>query len=115
MGRTPRRGDDPRLNRSRPAGVRLGVGRRPCESFNRRRPFRTPAVYIIAPLAIIGCVGLYLNLPFLAQMVLVVWGAAGLLIYFGYSRRHSYVGQGIIDVVDDPNLQPELAHPLDEK
>jgi len=29
----------------------------------RKRPFRTPAVYIIAPLAIIGCVGLYLSLP----------------------------------------------------
>jgi APA family basic amino acid/polyamine antiporter len=75
----------------------------------RKRPFRTPAVAIIAPLAIIGCVGLYFNLPFVAKMVLVVWGAVGLLIYFGYSRRRSYVGRGIIDVVPDPNLQPELA------
>jgi APA family basic amino acid/polyamine antiporter len=80
----------------------------------RRRPFRTPGVYIIAPLAIIGCIGLYLILPFLAQMVLLVWGAIGLLIYFGYSRSRSYVGQGITDVVPDPNLQPELAQPLDE-
>jgi APA family basic amino acid/polyamine antiporter len=76
---------------------------------SRKRPFRTPAVAVIAPLAIIGCVGLYLNLPFVAKMVLVVWGAVGLLIYFGYSRSRSYVGRGIIDVVPDPNLQPELA------
>jgi APA family basic amino acid/polyamine antiporter len=47
--------------------------------------------------------------------VLIVWGAIGLLIYFGYSRRRSYVGRGIIDVVDDPNLQPELARDLDEE
>ena len=69
---------------------------------SRRRPFRTPAVAIIAPLAIVGCIGLYLNLPFLAQMVLIVWGAVGLLIYFGYSRSRSHVGRGIIEV-------PELA------
>jgi basic amino acid/polyamine antiporter, APA family len=76
---------------------------------DRRRPFRTPAVYVVGTLAIIGCVGLYLYLPTLAQLVLIVWGAIGLLIYFGYSRSRSHVGRGIIDVVDDPNLQPELA------
>jgi APA family basic amino acid/polyamine antiporter len=69
---------------------------------NRKRPFRTPAVAVIAPLAIIGCIGLYLNLPFVAKMVLIVWGAIGLLIYFGYSRSRSYVGRGIVEV-------PELA------
>jgi APA family basic amino acid/polyamine antiporter len=76
---------------------------------SRHRPFRTPAVMIIAPLAIIGCIGLYLNLPFVAKMVLIVWGAFGLLIYFAYSRRRSHVGRGIVEVVPDPNLQPELA------
>ena len=75
----------------------------------RRRPFRTPAVYVVGTLAIIGCVGLYLYLPTLAKLVLIVWGAIGLLIYFGYSRSRSHVGRGIIDVVPDPNLQPELA------
>ena len=65
---------------------------------NRNRPFRTPAVCIIAPLAIIGCIGLYLSLPLLAILVLTVWGAIGLLIYFGYSRSRSHVGRGIFDV-----------------
>ena len=65
---------------------------------SRRRPFRTPAVAVIAPLAIVGCIGLYLYLPLLAQMVLIVWGAIGLVIYFGYSRSRSHVGRGIIEV-----------------
>ena len=67
---------------------------------NRKRPFRTPAVSVIAPLAIIGCIGLYLNLPFVAKMVLIVWGAVGLLIYFGYSRSRSHVGRGIVEVAE---------------
>ncbi len=71
---------------------------------NRHRPFRTPAVFIMAPLAIIGCIGLYLFLPLIAQMVLIVWGAIGLLIYFGYARSRSHVGRGIIEV---PELAPE--------
>jgi APA family basic amino acid/polyamine antiporter len=64
----------------------------------RKRPFRTPAVAVIAPLAILGCIGLYLNLPLIAQMVLIVWGAIGLLIYFGYSRGRSHVGRGKVEV-----------------
>jgi APA family basic amino acid/polyamine antiporter len=70
----------------------------------RKRPFRTPAVAVIAPLAILGCIGLYLNLPLLAQMVLIVWGAVGLVIYFAYSRSRSHVGRGIVEV---PELAPD--------
>ncbi len=80
---------------------------------SRKRPFRTPAVGIIAPLAIIGCVGLYLNLPFIAQMVLLVWGAVGLLVYFGYSRGHSHVGRGIVDVHElDSDAPPTSVPPM---
>ncbi len=61
----------------------------------RRRPFRTPLVWIVAPLAMVGCVGLYLSLPLTAILVLPAWGAVGLLIYFGYSRRRSHVGRGL--------------------
>jgi APA family basic amino acid/polyamine antiporter len=70
----------------------------------RKRPFRTPAIGIVAPVAIIGCIALYVMLPPIAIAVLPVWGAVGLLIYFGYSRSRSYVGRGIIDV---PELAPE--------
>ncbi|WP_375380396.1 amino acid permease [uncultured Sphingomonas sp.] len=68
----------------------------------RNRPFRTPFVWVVAPLAIIGCVGLYLYLPFVAQMVLFGWGAIGLAIYFGYSRSRSNVGRGVNDLDDNP-------------
>jgi len=64
----------------------------------RKRPFRTPGVWIIAPLAIIGCIGLYISLPLTAILVLPGWGLIGLLIYFFYSRSRSHVGRGIIDV-----------------
>ena len=70
----------------------------------RRRPFRTPAVWIVAPIAIFGCIALYLFLPTLAKLVLIVWGAVGLLVYFGYSRSRSHVGRGIVDV---PELSPD--------
>ena len=80
---------------------------------SRHRPFRTPAVYIVAPMAIIGCVVLYLSLPLTAKLVLPIWGAIGLVIYFLYSRSRSHVGRGMIDVVEDPAMQPEIAKPLD--
>ena len=79
----------------------------------RKRPFRTPAVYVVAPLAIIGCVVLYLSLPLTAKLVLPIWGMIGLVIYFGYSRSRSYVGRGIVDTVDDASMQPETSRKLD--
>ena len=80
---------------------------------HRRRPFRTPAIWLVAPLAIAGCLYLYVSLPLLAILVLPGWGLLGLIIYFGYSRRHSHVGRGVVDVVDDPSMQPETARPLE--
>jgi APA family basic amino acid/polyamine antiporter len=69
----------------------------------RRRPFRTPIVWIIAPLAIIGCLVLYFSLPLTAILVLPVWGGVGLLVYFLYSRKRSHVGRG----VDDGNAEDQ--------
>ncbi|WP_428969730.1 amino acid permease [Sphingomonas sp. Xoc002] len=79
----------------------------------RKRPFRTPAVFVVAPAAMIGCAYLYFSLPLVAILVLPGWGAVGLAIYFLYSRKRSHVGRGIVDVVDDPAMQPEVAKPLD--
>ncbi len=67
----------------------------------RRRPFRMPGVWIIAPLAIIGCAWLYFFLPLTAILVLPVWGAVGLLVYFLYSRKRSHVGRGLIEKMSE--------------
>src|SRR3546814_15043788 len=64
---------------------------------HRHRPFRTPAVWIIAPLSIIGCVGLYFSLPLEAKLVLPVWGGIGLVVYFLYGYRRSNIARGRSD------------------
>ncbi|HRE36446.1 MAG TPA: amino acid permease, partial [Sphingopyxis terrae] len=68
---------------------------------NRHRPFRTPLVWVVSPLAILGTLGLYMNLPFDAKMVLPVWGGVGLVLYFLYGYRRSHVGRGIVEVHED--------------
>ena len=54
-----------------------------------RRPFRTPLVWLVGPLAIIVCGGQMLGLPRDTWIRLFVWMVIGFVIYFGYSRRHS--------------------------
>jgi APA family basic amino acid/polyamine antiporter len=76
----------------------------------RKRPFRTPAVWLVAPLAIGGCIGLYLYLPLVAILVLPGWGLIGLLVYFGYSRGRSHVGRGLMEV-HEPEIH-DLAPPI---
>jgi APA family basic amino acid/polyamine antiporter len=64
----------------------------------RKRSFRVPALWLVGPLTMIGCLGLYLLLPVAAILVLPIWGAIGLLIYYGYSYRASHLGRGIVEV-----------------
>ena len=54
-----------------------------------RRPFRTPAAWVIAPGAILGCLYLFSSLQWLTQKYFLIWNAIGLLIYFVYARRRS--------------------------
>ncbi|HEX2795193.1 MAG TPA: amino acid permease [Croceicoccus sp.] len=68
---------------------------------SRQRAFRVPAVWIIAPLTIMGCLFLFFNLPVGAMLFLPIWAAIGMVIYFGYSRGASHLGRGIVEVVDD--------------
>jgi APA family basic amino acid/polyamine antiporter len=68
---------------------------------SRKRPFRMPLVWVIAPLAIVGCLGLYISLPLTAILVLPIWGVLGLLVYFFYSRSRSHVGRGVVEVNEE--------------
>jgi basic amino acid/polyamine antiporter, APA family len=70
----------------------------------RRRSFRVPGAWIIAPLTIVGCIFLFLNLPTAAMLFLPGWSIIGLVVYFLYSRSHSHLGRGIVEV---PELAPE--------
>jgi APA family basic amino acid/polyamine antiporter len=57
------------------------------------RPFRCPAVYVIAPLGILVNFVMMLFLPPITWLRLFGWLAVGLLIYFCYGQRHSTLGQ----------------------
>jgi APA family basic amino acid/polyamine antiporter len=58
-----------------------------------KRPFRTPAVWITAPLGAATSVFLMLGLPLDTWVRLGVWLVIGLAIYFLYGARHSRVAQ----------------------
>ena len=80
---------------------------------NRHRPFKTPAVWIIAPLSAIGCLALFWNLPHDAKMVLPIWGGVGLLIYLAYGMRKSHVGRGLVEVHEtDKDAPPPPVPPI---
>ena len=59
------------------------------------RPFRTPWVWLVAPLGIISCGGLMLALPGDTWLRLIVWMVIGLIIYFSYGHRHSKLHHGL--------------------
>src|SRR6185295_20217267 len=53
------------------------------------RPFKTPGYPFVPILGVLICAYLMLNLPVTTWAWFVVWMSAGLVIYFGYSYRHS--------------------------
>jgi APA family basic amino acid/polyamine antiporter len=62
---------------------------------HRSRPFRTPAIWLVGPLAIIGCGVLFAFLPADAKLVFPIWSSIGLVLYFSYGYRKSHVALGI--------------------
>jgi APA family basic amino acid/polyamine antiporter len=61
---------------------------------NLRRAFRTPAVYVVAPLAVLACLYLMLNLPWDTWVRFVVWMVIGFVVYFAYGMRKSRLARG---------------------
>jgi APA family basic amino acid/polyamine antiporter len=53
------------------------------------RPFRTPLVWLVAPLGIIMCGAMMWWLPIDTKVRLVLWTAIGLIIFFVYGIRHA--------------------------
>jgi len=60
------------------------------------RPFRTPLVWITAPLGMAMCLFMMVFLPLDTWLRLAAWTAIGLVIYGLYSVKHSKPRQMII-------------------
>jgi basic amino acid/polyamine antiporter, APA family len=58
-----------------------------------KRPFRAPAIWLVAPLGALTSIFLMLGLPLDTWIRLAVWLAIGLAIYFAYGAKHSAVAQ----------------------
>jgi APA family basic amino acid/polyamine antiporter len=81
------------------AGVLIMRRREP----NAPRAFRTPWVPLVPVLGIVTCLVMMLSLPADTWIRLFVWLAIGLLIYFGYGKKHSKLGQGL---TVNPTVEP---------
>jgi len=74
---------------------------------NRPRPFRTPLVWIVGPLALAGCVLLFFSLGWNPTIkFFCAWAVIGLAVYFLYARRRSHMAPG------NENLLHGIAPPL---
>ena len=57
------------------------------------RPFKTPAVYVVAPAGAATALFLMFGLPLDTWIRFVTWLALGLVVYALYGSRHSRIGQ----------------------
>ncbi|HEX2082462.1 MAG TPA: amino acid permease, partial [Xanthomonadaceae bacterium] len=59
----------------------------------RARVFRTPLPWVVGPVAILGCLYLFVSLPVRTQLWFLLWNAVGLVAYFLYARRNSLLAK----------------------
>jgi APA family basic amino acid/polyamine antiporter len=55
------------------------------------RAFKTPLVPLVPILGIIICSALIITLDGFTQLVAFVWMLIGLVIYFSYGKKHSFL------------------------
>jgi APA family basic amino acid/polyamine antiporter len=63
---------------------------------NYHRPFKTPAVWIVAPLGMAMCIFMMAFLPLDTWLRLLVWTLIGLVIYFTYGSRNAKPPQFVL-------------------
>jgi APA family basic amino acid/polyamine antiporter len=66
------------------------------------RAFKTPVIWVTAPLGAISALYLMAGLPKETWERLVIWFVIGIVIYFGYSIRHSKLNAPSTDRVPPP-------------
>jgi basic amino acid/polyamine antiporter, APA family len=69
---------------------------------NVHRPFRCPAIWLVAPLGMLVNFSLMLFLPLDTWLRLVIWLLIGFVIYFAYSRRHSHLVKHLLHEIQAP-------------
>ena len=69
--------------------VGVGVQRLRTTEPQRPRPFRCPAIWFVAPVAIAGCCYLFLSLSSTTQLRFVCWTLVGAAVYSVYGYRRS--------------------------
>jgi basic amino acid/polyamine antiporter, APA family len=69
-----------------------------------KRPFRTPLVWVVAPLGIGMCLFMMAFLPLDTWIRLGVWTLIGLIIFATYSLRHAKPPRFKLE--DAPSTQP---------
>ncbi|WP_430419052.1 amino acid permease [Phenylobacterium sp.] len=80
---------------------------------DRKRPFRTPAIYLVAPLALLGCVVLFIFLPNDTKLMFFGWAIIGLIVYFSYGYRKSHVAHGSPETHElDADVPPPPVPPV---
>ena len=69
------------------------------------RPFRCPAIWLVAPAGILINIAMTLFLSLATWIRLIVWLAAGLVIYFTYSNRHSHIAAHLMQEIATPRKE----------
>lgn len=80
------------------------------------RPFRCPLVPLVPILGIIMCLVLMFSLPWANWLRLLGWLAIGLVIYFAYSRHHSFMKKYLAHEISAHGVSPggSLATDIDD-
>jgi APA family basic amino acid/polyamine antiporter len=61
----------------------------------------------------VGCIYLFFSLSGYTLALFAGWALVGLVVYFGYSRKHSHVGRGHVEVhEEDADIPPQPVPPL---
>ena len=74
---------------------------------HRPRPFRTPMAWVVCPLAIAGCLLLFLNLSMYTLAMFFGWAVVGFVVYALYGYRNSDLARGITGPEGGPKIDPE--------
>ncbi|MFZ5638639.1 MAG: amino acid permease [Pseudomonadota bacterium] len=62
---------------------------------SRARPFRTPLIWVVGPLAMAGCVLLFFSLGWNPTIkFFVVWAIIGMAVYYLFARKRSHLAPG---------------------